>query len=85
MFLFENLLSNEYKGNYFVIADKKIFKKLSSKLLGCIQSRLDKLFPRFITVYLDKDRMVHAVFDNKLFLSDDTMSVIKEQVREILF
>ena len=29
--------------------------------------------------------MVHAVFDSKLFLSDDTVSVIKEHVGEILF
>ena len=29
--------------------------------------------------------MVLAVFDGKLFLSDDTVSVIKEHVREILF
>ena len=43
---------------------------MSSKLLGCIQYRLDKLFPYFISVWLDKDRMAHAVFDSKLFLSD---------------
>ena len=29
--------------------------------------------------------MVHAIFDSKLFLSDDTVSPIKEHVREILF
>ena len=49
---------------------------MSSKLLGCIQYRLDKLFPHFISVWLDKDRMAHAVFDSKLFLSDDALLVI---------
>ena len=58
---------------------------MSSKLLGCIQYQLDKLFRYFITVWIDIDFMVHAVFDSKLFLSDDTVSVIKEHVREILF
>ena len=58
---------------------------MSSKLLGCIQYRLDKLFPYFISVWLDKDRMAHAVFDSKLFLSDDALLVIKEHVRDILF
>ena len=58
---------------------------MSSKLVGCIQCRLDKLFPHFITVWLDKGCMVHAVFDSKLFLSHDAVSVIKEQVREIFF
>ena len=58
---------------------------MTSKFLGCIQSQLDKLFPHFITVWIDKNRMVRAVFDSKLFLSDDSVSVIKEQVREILF
>ena len=58
---------------------------MSSKLLGCIQYQLDKLFRYFITVWIDIDCMVHAVFDSKLFLSDDTVSVIKEHVREILF
>ena len=53
---------------------------MSTKLLGCIQSWLDKLFP-----CLEKDRMVHAVFNSKLFLSNDTMLVIKEHFREILF
>ena len=42
-------------------------------------------FLTFITVWLDNDRMVHAIFDSKLFLSDDTVSAIKEHVREILF
>ena len=58
---------------------------MSRKLLDYIQSQLDKLFSDFITVWLDKDRMVHVVFDRKLFLSDDTVLVIKEHVREILF
>ena len=35
---------------------------MSSKLFSCIQYRLDKLFPDFITVWLDKDLMVHAPF-----------------------
>ena len=58
---------------------------MSRKLLDYIQSQLDKLFSDFITVWLDKDRMVHAVFDRKLFLSDDTVLVIKKHVRKILF
>ena len=58
---------------------------MSRKLLDYIQSQLDKLFSHFITVWLVKDCMVHAVFDRKLFLSDDTVLVIKEHVREILF
>ena len=58
---------------------------MSSKLFGCVQYRLDKLFPDFITVWLDKDRMVHAVFDSKLSLSDNIVPAIKEHVREILF
>ena len=43
---------------------------MSSKLLSCIQSQLDKLFNGFVTVWLDKDQMVHAVFQSQLFLSD---------------
>ena len=39
-------LSNEYMGDSFVVVIKK-FLKMSSKLLGCIQYRLDKLFPGF--------------------------------------
>ena len=48
---------------------------MSRKLLGCIQFQLDKLFPDFITIWLDRDRMVHAGFNGKLFLSDDAVSV----------
>ena len=54
---------------------------MSSKLLGCIQYWLDKLFPDFITVWLDKNRMVHSVFDSKSFLSNDTVLVIKEHIK----
>ena len=58
---------------------------MSSKLLGCIQSRLDKLFPRFITVYLDKDRMVHTVFDSKLFLSEIPCRLLKNKLEIFYF
>ena len=58
---------------------------MNSKLLGCIQSWLDKSFPHFITVWLNKNRMVDAIFHSKLFLTDDTVSVTKEHVKEILF
>ena len=58
---------------------------MSSRLLGCIQFQLDKLFPDFITIWLDRDHMVHVVFSIKLFLSDDAVSVIKDCIREILF
>ena len=40
VFLFENLLSNEYKRDPFVVVNKKLKKnnkKKSSKLLRCIQ------------------------------------------------
>ena len=69
VFLFDNLSRDEYKGDSFVVVNRN-YKKMSSKLLSCIQSQLDKLFNGFVTVWLDKDQMVHAVFQSQLFLSD---------------
>ena len=48
-------LSNEYKRDSFVVLNKK-FLKMSTKLLGCIQSWVDKLFP-----CLEKDRMPFSI------------------------
>ena len=85
LFLFENLLSNEYKGDSFVVVNKKSKKKKIYIYKQLIAWFYSILFPHFITTYLGKDHMVHAVFGSKLFLSDDTVSLIQERVRKILF
>ena len=76
--MFENLLSNEYKGDSFVVVNKKLKKKYK-QLIAWLYSIP---FPHFIITWLGKDHMVHAVFGSKLFLPDDTVSLIQECVRK---
>ena len=58
---------------------------MSGKLLGSLQTRLNRVFgSKFSTAWLDKLHRVHVEFESNLFLSDSEIDILKSNVREIL-
>ena len=58
---------------------------MSSKLLGCLEYCLYKLFPlRFQTVWLDTSFRIHAIFYGNEFFEGPEVDLVKGHVRDIL-
>ena len=57
---------------------------MSSKLLGCLEHRLYKLFPLcFRIVWLDTSCRIHAIFYGDEIFEGAEVDLIKENVRDI--
>ena len=58
---------------------------MSSKLLGSLQSRFDKVFSsRFDTVLRDQNNYIHIVLYRNEFLSDEDISIVKCNTKKLL-
>ena len=58
---------------------------MSSKLLGSLQSRFNKVFTlKFGTVWCDKKNYIHIVLYGNEFLSDEDISIAKSNTKELL-
>ena len=58
---------------------------MSSKLLGCLQYRLNKVSHQdLVTVWQDTSFRIHAVFYGDKFLNDSERDTVKAHSREIL-
>ena len=65
--IFDKLSSNEVSDSFTVISNKK----MSSKLLGCLLYRLNKVFHQnLVIVWQDISFRIHAVFHGDKFLND---------------
>ena len=58
---------------------------MSSKLLDSLQSRFDKAFSsKFDTFWIDPNNYIHIFLDGNEFLSDEDISIVKCNTKELL-
>ena len=79
--IFGKLLPNEVNDSFKVITNKK----MSSKLLGCLQYTLTKVVHQnLVIVWQDTSFRIHAPFYGDKFLNDSERDTTKAHSREIL-
>ena len=62
-----------------------ITKKISSKLLGCLEQRLNKIVPQKLVIdWQDTLLRIHAVFYSDEFLSASETDIVEAHSRDIL-
>ena len=75
-------INEEVFNDSFVVLVKK---SMSSKLLGSLQSQFDKAFSsKFDTVWIDPNNCIHIFLDGNEFLSDEDISVVNCNTKELL-